>query len=106
MQNMSANDLAEYLTNCTEMPLLLDVREQWEFDIGHLKGSELIPLGQLLHSLESLDTQRETVVICHHGVRSMRACYILEQYGFDQVINLRGGVDAWAKEVDPSFPQY
>lgn len=103
---MSATELAQYLSECEQAPVLLDVREPWEFQLGHIRDSVLIPLGQLLHSLETLDNQQETVVICHHGVRSMRAAYVLEHHGFDRVINLRGGVDAWAKEVDPAFPQY
>lgn len=85
---------------------LLDVREQWEFDIVHLPGSVLIPLSQLPQRLGGLDANRPVVVICHHGVRSRAAAKLLEQSGFGQVINLKGGIDAWAREINPDMPVY
>ncbi len=87
-------------------PLLLDVREQWEYDIVHLPDSLLIPTAQIKARLGELDPQRETVVICHHGIRSMKIARVLVQAGFERVINLRGGLDAWAKELDPTMPTY
>lgn len=85
---------------------LLDVREDWEFQTAHIEGSILIPMGQVASRIAELDSAAETVVICHHGGRSMQVAGLLEQLGFPNVINLAGGVDAWARSVDPSMPVY
>lgn len=85
---------------------LLDVREDWEFQTARIEGSILIPMGQVASRIAELDSAAETVVICHHGGRSMRVAGLLEQLGFPNVINLAGGVDAWARLVDPSMPVY
>ena len=106
MHDFSPKELKNYLDKANPRPLLLDVREPWEFDTVHLPDSKLIPLAQLPAQLESLDRQRDLVVICHHGIRSRRAALWLEQQGFDKVINLRGGIDAWAREIDPSLGTY
>ncbi|HNQ04913.1 MAG TPA: rhodanese-like domain-containing protein [Thiobacillaceae bacterium] len=87
-------------------PLLLDVREPWEFERCHIANASLVPMRSLSARLAELDPERETVVICHHGVRSYHVTRFLEQNGFSNVINLTGGVDAWAKEVDPAMPLY
>jgi rhodanese-related sulfurtransferase len=85
---------------------LLDVREEWEFQTAHIEGSLLIPMGRVASRIAELDSTAETVVICHHGGRSMQVAGLLEQLGFPNVINLAGGVDAWARSVDPSMPVY
>ena len=85
---------------------LLDVRVEWEFQTAHIEGSLLIPMGQVASRIAELDSTAETVVICHHGGRSMQVAGLLEQLGFPNVINLAGGVDAWARLVDPSMPVY
>lgn len=85
---------------------LLDVREEWECQTAHIEGSILIPMGQVASRIAELDSAAETVVICHHGGRSMQVAGLLEQLGFPNVINLAGGVDAWARLVDPSMPVY
>lgn len=104
MQNCTPQELAEALKSRSELQLL-DVREAWEYDIAHIEGSQLIPLGQLLDRSQELDPHQTYVIICHHGIRSMQACYLLARAGF-QVINLMGGIDHWAKTVDPSMPLY
>ncbi len=98
--------LASAETSAQTPPFLLDVREQWEYDVAHLPDSVLIPVSEITARLGELDPQRETVVICHHGIRSMKIAQLLKQAGFERVINLRGGLDAWAKEVDPAMPTY
>jgi len=85
---------------------LLDVREPWEFQICHLPGSLLMPMGMLRDQLAELDPQAETVVICHHGTRSFRAALLLERAGFRRLHNLTGGLDAWARPVASSMPVY
>ena len=87
-------------------PLLLDVREPWEFQVCAIEGSRLTPMGTIPRAVQSLDPEQETVVICHHGVRSRQVAYYLERAGFRNVVNLEGGVDAWARDVDPRMPTY
>jgi len=87
-------------------PLLLDVREPWEFERCHIEGATLSPMSQIQSTYGLLDPDQETVVICHHGVRSFHVARFLEHNGFENVINLTGGVDAWAKEVDRTMPTY
>ena len=86
--------------------VLLDVREQWEFDTAKLKGSTLVPLATLPQSLGKLDRYAEIVAICHHGMRSADATNFLLQQGFSNVKNLVGGIDAWSVQVDHSVPRY
>ncbi len=106
MQQMRATELKAYLDNPTVAAVLVDVREPWEFQKCHIAGSRLMPLGQLPATYQELDPQRPTVVICHHGMRSQQAGHYLMQMGFKQVINLVGGIDAWAREVDTTTPTY
>lgn len=106
MQEISVRQLHARLGNNGEAPLLLDVREPWEFDICRIDGSRLLPMHRIVTDLGELDPERETVVICHHGVRSRRVALYMEHQGFSCVINLRGGVDAWAQEVDRAMPIY
>ena len=107
MHRISAIELAEKLEQ--EDPLLLDVREPWEFEICHIEGSINIPMGQIpgrMEQIRDLQTADETVVICHHGIRSQQVINYLQQQSQTVLINLDGGVDAWARSVDPDMPVY
>jgi len=106
MRRFTAKDLSTYLQNSEPSPLLLDVREPWEYEKCRLEGSELVPMRQIPMAAENLDPEKETVVICHHGIRSRQVALYLEQQGFKNVINLEGGVEAWAQDVDPTMNQY
>ena len=106
MRRFTAKELSEYLQKCDSPPLLLDVREPWEYEKCRLDGSELVPVRQIPMAAENLDPEKETVVICHHGIRSRQVGFYLEQQGFKSVINLEGGVEAWAQDVDPTMNQY
>ena len=108
MQRFSPKQLADHLRQSDKSPMLLDVREPWEFDRCHIAGSELIPMQQVPHAVEQeqLDPNREIVVICHHGIRSRQVAYYLEHLGFTNLINLEGGVEAWAQDVDPTMERY
>ena len=86
-------------------PELLDVREPWEFELARIEGSRLISMGELAEKVSELDPAAETVVICHHGVRSAYVTQALERAGFAKVLNLEGGLDAYA-EVEESVPRY
>jgi rhodanese-related sulfurtransferase len=101
---MTALQLARYLEEAK--PLLLDVREPWEFEICHIDGSLNLPMGQLPGHLERLADAEDIVVICHHGIRSLRVASYLRQHCDGELINLDGGVDAWARDVDPAMPVY
>ena len=106
MQQITPRELDLLLRRQGEAPLLLDVREPWEFGICHIKDSRLIPMRQIPTALAELEPERPVVVICHHGFRSEQVALYLEHQGFRQVYNLRGGVAGWAHEVDPSMPTY
>jgi rhodanese-related sulfurtransferase len=109
MRHFTPQQLRSHLTQATHAmpaPLLLDVREPWEFTICRIEGSLNVPMGLIPQHLETLEPGRETVVICHHGVRSAQVGYFLEQAGFEGIINLTGGIDAWSQEVDPQTPRY
>lgn len=106
MRDLTPTELKQHLAAVDEPPLLLDVREPWEFGVCNISGSQLLPMGQIPMALRDLDPARQTVVICHHGVRSFQVARYLEHAGFKDVINLRGGVDAWAKEVDNTMAKY
>jgi rhodanese-related sulfurtransferase len=106
MLEITARELQEYLAITDPPPLLLDVREPQEFVICHIAGSRHIPMNQVPQALDQLDPERETIVICHHGMRSARVANYLEQVGFDKVLNLAGGIHAWACEVDSDMPTY
>lgn len=106
MREFDAQQLEQYLNSSDSAPLLLDVREDWEYDICHLAGSLLMPMAQVPALMAELDKSRETVVICHHGIRSRMIGAYLEQAGFDNIINLQGGLDAWAKVIDNTMSTY
>jgi rhodanese-related sulfurtransferase len=88
-----------------DRPEILDVRESWEFELARIEGSTLIPLSELPDRFRELDPAAETVVVCHHGSRSAYATRALAQTGFRKVLNLEGGLDAYA-DVDESVPRY
>jgi rhodanese-related sulfurtransferase len=101
---MTAPQLAARLEQAR--PLLLDVREPWEFEICHIAGSLNIPMAQIPQSLERLQQAEEIVVICHHGIRSQHVIHFLQANLDGDLLNLDGGVDAWAREVDRDMPVY
>jgi sulfur-carrier protein adenylyltransferase/sulfurtransferase len=103
--DIEAGDLAGRLQRGEQIKLL-DVREPHELEISHLEGAQLIPLGQLAARLSELDSAEEMVVFCKGGTRSARALEVLASAGFRKVKNLKGGINAWAREVDPSMPVY
>ncbi|MFM9970228.1 MAG: rhodanese-like domain-containing protein [Burkholderiales bacterium] len=87
-------------------PTLLDVREPWEVQICSLAESLNIPMNHIADQLANLNPEAETVVICHHGGRSMQVALFLERSGFGKLHNLSGGVDAWARQIDPAMSVY
>ena len=89
-----------------EAPLLVDVREPWEVEFCRIDGALSIPLGDVVRRAGELPRDRALVMVCHHGGRSQHAAVLLAGAGFAQVHNMRGGIDAWALEVDPTMKRY
>jgi rhodanese-related sulfurtransferase len=89
-----------------ESVLVLDVREPFEIALAPFPGATHIPMGDIPSRLTELDPDQETVVVCHHGVRSAQVAVYLAQNGFERVLNLSGGIDAWSEDADPSTPRY
>jgi rhodanese-related sulfurtransferase len=103
---ISAGELKLLRDEAREL-ILLDVREPWECETAHIEGSRHIPMGEIPARFnQELDPEQHIVVVCHHGVRSMNVTAWLRQQGFDKVQSLRGGIDRWSREIDPSVPLY
>lgn len=87
--------------------VVLDVRESWEIETASLVNTVNIPMGDIPARFEEeLDPEKHIVVICHHGVRSMNVTAWLRQQGLEKVQSLRGGIDRWARQIDPGVPLY
>lgn len=107
MKQLSPTELAAWLADAQrEKPLLLDVREPWEWQAARIEGSQHIPMREVAARVAEIDRGRDVVAICHHGGRSMQVAMFLEKNGFSKVHNLQGGVDAWSRTVDPAVPTY
>ena len=107
MNQITAGQLAAWLADAgRDKPLLLDVREPWEWETARIEGSQHMPMREVPARLGEIDSDREVVAICHHGGRSQQVAIFLEKNGFSKVHNLQGGVDAWSRTVDPAVPLY
>ncbi|TVQ19214.1 MAG: rhodanese-related sulfurtransferase [Leptolyngbya sp. DLM2.Bin15] len=116
LPQISVEEFADYLVQRQDNPgvvaplQLIDVREPQEVAIAHLEGFMNLPLSQFEdwsgQVLAQLDPDTETIVMCHHGMRSAHMCQWLAHQGFTHVKNLAGGIAAYAIRVDPSIPQY
>ena len=95
------------LSHQGKLPVIIDVREDWEtnlaaFPLTHVK----IPQAQLWSEFHKYDADQLTVITCHHGVRSAQACMFLKANGFNKVYNLKGGIDAWSRDINDQIPRY
>jgi rhodanese-related sulfurtransferase len=106
IQEINCNELNIRLKQPHNKPVLLDVRNDDEFELCHIPGSIHIPLHNISQFMETLNKNDELVCICHHGYRSFKAALLLEQNGFSMIFNLKGGIDEWAKNIDPTMKQY
>ena len=102
---ITAEELKARLTSGTRVTLV-DVREPWEWDLCHLEGARHIPMGEIPVRYLELEPDDEVVVYCHVGQRSAMVVQFLRQQGFQKAVNLRGGIEAWARQVDPSLRRY
>lgn len=105
MRSIQAPELAALLKEHADLELL-DVREPWEVQTASIPEATRIPMGEIAARVGELDAARTTVVMCHKGGRSARVAGFLEQHGFRDVVNLEGGIDGWAAQVDPDIPRY
>ena len=94
------------LASAADPPILLDVREPFEVEIGAIDGHRHIPLRQLPEAYETLPRDRPVIAYCHHGMRSLRAAEFLRSKGLGRAQSLVGGIDRWSLEIDPSVPRY
>jgi rhodanese-related sulfurtransferase len=102
---ISPAEAAELLKN--KEARFIDVREPWEFETARIEGSALMPMGDVpARAHQELDPDERLVVLCHHGQRSLNVAVWLRNQGFEQVQSLRGGIDAWASEVDAGVGRY
>jgi len=87
--------------------VVLDCRERWEVETACIDGSRHIPMNEIpARFQQELDPDKHVVVICHHGVRSMNVTLWLRRQGLEKVQSLAGGIDRWAREIDPKVPVY
>lgn len=107
MKELNGRDVLEMRA---QSPLLLDVREPWEFALAAIRVDGLrtlhIPMNEIPGRLSELDAAQPVVCICHHGMRSAQVVAFLERQGFDAAYNLAGGIQAWSEQVDASVPCY
>lgn len=102
---ISAAEAAELLKE--KKARLIDVREPWEFATAKIEGALLVPMGDVPgRAHQELDPDERLIVVCHHGMRSLNTAVWLRNQGFEQAQSLRGGIDAWSAEVDPTVPRY
>jgi rhodanese-related sulfurtransferase len=107
MKQITPVELAAWLADAQRAkPVLLDVREPWEWDTARIEGAQHIPMREIPARAGELEKGRDVVAICHHGGRSQQVAMFLEKNGFAKIHNLQGGVDAWSRTVDPSVPTY
>ena len=99
-------EIVNEMTAAGEDLVLVDVREDWEWEKSHIEGAIHIPLGDLARRLDELDPEQNTILYCHTGERSVDACLILWDAGFRKVRNLMGGIDLWSEVIDPEVPKY
>lgn len=107
MQQITPAQLKAWLDDASRArPVLLDVREPWEYERARIEGSQLLPMREVPARVAEIEADRDVVAICHHGGRSMQVAMFLEKQGFKQVHNLVGGIDAWSRTVDPAVSTY
>jgi sulfur-carrier protein adenylyltransferase/sulfurtransferase len=105
MKEITVQDLKRMRDN-NEVHQLIDVREQHEADVATI-GGELIPMGTILAHVDQIAKDKPVIVHCRSGARSASVIQALEsQHGFTNLHNLKGGILAWGREIDPSVPQY
>ena len=104
IQDLTPKEFKDYLID--DEVTLVDVREQWEFDICQIKGAILIPMNEIAKSYLNLNKDSKIALYCHSGIRSMHVANFLLSQGFESLANLQGGIEAWAQEIDTTVERY
>ena len=89
--------------------ILIDVREPEEFALARIDGAQLVPMQSVpgeLQRLEAMADERDLIVMCHHGVRSLQVVAWLREHGIENCFSVSGGIDQWSREIDPGVPRY
>jgi len=102
---ISVKEVSERIARGDKL-FLVDVREQWEYDLCRIAGAKLIPLGTLSANLNTLLDADEVICYCHHGIRSLDAAVWLRQQGVESAKSMAGGIERWSTEIDPQVPRY
>jgi rhodanese-related sulfurtransferase len=105
MIEMTALELNEYIVKNPNI-VLIDVRESWEYSVVSIKDSIHIPISEIQNRMHDFKEDQTIVFICHHGIRSRMVGNYFQQNDFENIINLRGGIDSWAKTVDNKMAVY
>ena len=105
VQSVSPRDVKARLDRGDPI-FLVDVRELDEVEIASIKGAHVIPSGEVLMRASEIPKDKDVILFCHGGARSMMAAYQLKRKGWNRVANMAGGIEAWSLEVDPSVPRY
>jgi len=106
IRQLSVRELKERLDKKSDKLVVLDVREPWERNICALPEAVTIPMREVPARAAELPKDANIVVVCHHGIRSQQVALYLERVGFDKLNNVVGGIDAWAREIDPKMQTY
>jgi rhodanese-related sulfurtransferase len=106
IRQLTVRELKARLDQEPDKLVLLDVREPWERNICELPGAKPIPMREVPARAEELPQDTEIVVVCHHGIRSQQVASYLARMGFTKLNNLVGGINAWAREIDPKMSTY
>ncbi len=105
MTEITPQELSEMIKTDKDM-CIIDVRNLDEVEKASFPGAIHIPLPALIKNVAKIPQDKFVIVLCHHGARSLQACYLLKDRGFDKVVSLKGGIDLWSITVDPKIPRY
>ena len=107
IEQLPATALHDWLAdNGRAAPLILDVRDPWEHAICRIEQARLLPMQEIPARCSELPRDRDIVVLCHHGMRSLQVANFLRDSGIERLYNLDGGIAAWAEQVDPTMARY
>ena len=102
---VTVQELADLLKS-PQPPKLLDIREQPEWELAHIAGTQPLTQALMDEALATWNKSTPVITICHHGIRSLNMAGFLKKQGFSDVRSMKGGMDAWSLEVDPAVPRY
>jgi rhodanese-related sulfurtransferase len=106
VRSLTPREVIELRAKSKQPMTILDVREAWEYERVHLPDSVHIPMDDLRERLEDLDREQTYVILCHHGNRSLQVAGYMQSRGFKNVINLAGGIEDWAVNLEPGLARY